>query len=49
MPDPKYSLRPVAAALEAHLKQPIAFVENPLSDEAVAQVNSLPEGNIDAA
>ncbi|RMF52340.1 MAG: phosphoglycerate kinase [Chloroflexota bacterium] len=46
VPDPKYSLRPVAAALEAHLKQPIAFVENPLSDEAVAQVNSLPEGSI---
>ncbi len=46
VPDPKYSLRPVAAALEAHLGRAVTFVENPLSDEAVAHVNSLPAGSV---
>jgi phosphoglycerate kinase len=46
VPDPKYSLRPVAAALEAHLSRAVTFVENPLSDEAVAHVNSLPAGSV---
>jgi phosphoglycerate kinase len=46
VPDPKYSLRPVAAALEAHLSRAVTFVENPLSDEAVTHVNSLPAGSV---
>jgi len=46
VPDPKYSLRPVAAALEAHLSRTVTFVENPLSDEAVAHVNNLPAGSV---
>lgn len=46
VPDPKYSLRPVAAALEAHLNRPVTFIENPLSDEAVAQADSLPVGSV---
>jgi phosphoglycerate kinase len=46
VPDPKYSLRPVAAALEAHLSRTVTFVENPLSDEAVTHVNSLPAGSV---
>jgi len=46
VPDPKYSLRPVAAALEAHLSRAVTFVEDPLSDEAVAHVNSLPAGSV---
>ena len=46
VPDPKYSLRPVAAALEAHLNRAVTFVEDPLSDEAVAHVNSLPAGSV---
>lgn len=46
VPDPKYSLRPVATALEAHLNRSVTFVENPLSDEAVAHVNSLPAGSV---
>jgi phosphoglycerate kinase len=46
VPDPKYSLRPVAAALEAHLSRMVTFVENPLSDEAVTHVNSLPAGSV---
>ncbi|MFN7208790.1 MAG: phosphoglycerate kinase [Aggregatilineales bacterium] len=46
VPDPKYSLRPVAAALEAHLSRPVTFIENPLSDEAVAQADSLPVGSV---
>ncbi len=46
VPDPKYSLRPVAAALEAHLSRPVTFIENPLDEAAVAQANALPAGSL---
>lgn len=46
VPDPKYSLRPVAAALEAHLSRPVTFIENPLDEVAVAQANALPAGSL---
>ncbi|MCE7947845.1 MAG: phosphoglycerate kinase [Chloroflexi bacterium CFX4] len=46
VPDPKYSLRPVAAALEAHLSRPVTFIENPLDEAAVAAANALPSGSL---
>ncbi len=45
-PDPAQSLRPVVAALEAHLGIPVAFLADPASDEAVAQARRLPRGGV---
>lgn len=45
-PDPAQSLRPVVAALEAHLGIPVAFLADPTSDEAVAQARRLPRGGV---
>jgi phosphoglycerate kinase len=46
VPDPKYSLRPVAAALESHLSRTVTFIENPLDETAVAAANALPAGSL---
>jgi phosphoglycerate kinase len=46
VPDPKYSLRPVAEALSKLLGQPVAFAEDATSDAAVQQANSLPNGGL---
>ncbi|HEU4570485.1 MAG TPA: phosphoglycerate kinase [Gemmatimonadales bacterium] len=45
-PDPKYSLRPVAAALETLLGAPVTFVEDPLAGEAVTTTKRLPRGGV---
>lgn len=45
-PDPKYSLKPVARALEALLGIPVTFLADPTSDDAVAQVRHLPRGGV---
>lgn len=46
VPDPKYSMKPVADALPEYLKRPVTFIENPLDDASVAQVNALPAGSV---
>jgi len=46
VPDPKYSMRPVAQALQKLLDKPVVFVEDPLSDAGVAQANNLTEGSL---
>jgi phosphoglycerate kinase len=38
IPDPKYSLRPVAEALGKLLNRPVGFIEDPLNDAAPGQV-----------
>jgi len=45
-PDPKYSLRPVARALEVALGFPVTFLPDPTSDDAVATVRHLPRGGV---
>jgi len=46
VPDPKYSMRPVAEELSRLLGKPVAFAEDATSDATVQQVNSLPEGGV---
>ncbi len=46
VPDPKFSLRPVANELSKLLGKPVAFAENATSDAAVEQANKLPEGGL---
>ncbi|MCC7452139.1 MAG: phosphoglycerate kinase [Anaerolineae bacterium] len=46
IPDPKYSMRPVAEELSKLLGKPVAFAEDATSDAAVEQANKLPEGGI---
>jgi phosphoglycerate kinase len=46
VPDPKYSMRPVAEALSKLLGKPVAFAEDATSDAAVQQANSLPNGGL---
>jgi phosphoglycerate kinase len=46
VPDPKYSMRPVAEALSKLLGKPVAFAEDATSDAAVQQANSLPSGGL---
>lgn len=46
VPDPKYSMKPVADALPEYLKRPVTFIENPLDDAAVTQANALPAGSV---
>src|SRR5690606_12477928 len=48
-PDPKYSLRPVARALEALLGAPVLFLDDPTSDDAVRAVKNLPRGGVSLA
>jgi phosphoglycerate kinase len=45
-PDPKYSMRPVARALETLLGAPVTFLEDPTSDAAVAETKRLPRGGV---
>lgn len=45
-PDPRYSLRPVARALEAHLGAPVTFIEDPTAEDAVAVTRHLPRGGV---
>ncbi len=45
-PDPKYSLRPVARALEALLGAPVTFLADPASDAAAAEVRRMPRGAV---
>ncbi|MGD9522585.1 MAG: phosphoglycerate kinase [Gemmatimonadales bacterium] len=45
-PDPRYSLRPVARALEAQLGIPVTFLADPTSDAAAAEVRHLPRGGV---
>jgi phosphoglycerate kinase len=45
-PDPAYSLEPVVPVLEKLIGAPVAFLEEPLSDEAVATTRRLPRGGV---
>jgi phosphoglycerate kinase len=45
-PDPKYSLRPCALELEKLLGAPVAFIEDPASDQAVQATKRLPRGGV---
>ena len=45
-PDAKYSLRPIARALEALLGAPVTFLEDPTSDDAAQIVRHLPRGGV---
>jgi phosphoglycerate kinase len=45
-PEPKYSLRPVARALEVALGFPVTFLPDPTSDDAAATVRHLPRGGV---
>jgi phosphoglycerate kinase len=45
-PKPEFSLKPVAAELERHLGAPVAFFEDPTSDEAVRASRRLPRGEV---
>jgi phosphoglycerate kinase len=45
-PEPRYSLRPVARALETLLGVPVTFLDDPLSDDAVAMSRRLPRGGV---
>jgi phosphoglycerate kinase len=45
-PDPKESLRPVAAAVAAIIERPVAFAEDCIGDKAAAAVNAMKPGDI---
>ena len=45
-PDPKYSLKPVARAMEKHLGFPVMWIADPTSAEAAAQVRHMPRGGV---
>lgn len=45
-PDPKYSLRPVAARLERLLRQPVAFASDCVGPEVEAQARGLKDGQV---
>jgi phosphoglycerate kinase len=45
-PDPAYSLKPVARALEKLLGSPVTFLEQPDGEAAVAQTRKLPRGGV---
>jgi phosphoglycerate kinase len=44
--DPKYTLRPVAAALAEHLGKPVAFAADCIGDVARAAVDALHDGDL---
>ena len=44
--NPKYSLRPIAAELEKHLKQPVAFADDCVGEKAQAAIKALPAGQV---
>ncbi len=45
-PNPAFSLRPVAAALEAHLGIPITFITDPTTDEAERTTRRMKRGEV---
>ena len=45
-PDPKYSLRPVANALEGLLGSPVTFIEDPLAEGSAIITKRLPRGGV---
>ncbi len=45
-PDPKYSLKPVATALERLLGAPVTFMENPLAEEAERATRQMKRGAV---
>jgi phosphoglycerate kinase len=45
-PNPAFSLRPVAAALESHLGIPITFIEDPTTDEAERTTRRMKRGEV---
>src|SRR4030081_3678554 len=45
-PDPKESLRPVAAEVARIIKRPVAFVEDCIGEKAEAAVNAMKPGDI---
>ena len=45
-PDPKYSLTPVASALEKLLGVPVTFITEPLADDAERQSRQLKRGEV---
>ncbi len=45
-PDPKYSLKPVVAALERLLGMPVAFIADPAAPAAVELTKQLPRGAV---
>jgi len=45
-PHPAYSLKPVAAALETALGQPVTFLADPVSDEAVQLTKRMRRGEV---
>src|SRR6478735_12337719 len=45
-PDPKYSLKPVAAALEGLLGSPVTFIEDPLAEGSAVITKRLPRGGV---
>jgi phosphoglycerate kinase len=45
-PDPKYSLNPVARALEQLWKQPVAFADDCIGTKAAAAIQSLSPGQV---
>jgi phosphoglycerate kinase len=44
--DPKYSLEPVVRELERLLGSPVAFLRDPLSEQAVTETRRLPRGGV---
>jgi phosphoglycerate kinase len=46
VPDPKFSLRPVADELSKLLGKPVAFAGDATSEDAVRQANTLPDGGV---
>lgn len=45
-PEPKYSLKPVAVALEGLLGVPVAFIEQPLAEDAERSSRQLKRGEV---
>jgi phosphoglycerate kinase len=45
-PDPKYSIKPCVKALEKLLGVPVAFIDDPAGDAAVAASKRLPRGGV---
>ena len=45
-PDPAFSLKPVARALEGMLGAPVTFLADPTADDAVAETRRLPRGGV---
>ena len=45
-PDPKYSLKPVATALEGLLGAPVTFIADPLAEASIITTKRLPRGGV---